>query len=185
MRNVTLIGMPGCGKSTIGGAVAKTLRCHYVDTDRVMIETYHKTLMELIEIYKPEGFLALEEKTIQSIHTNDAIISTGGSAVYGDDAMAYLKSTGIVIYLFCAVSELEKRVGDLVTRGVVCREPCTTLQELYAQRRPLYEKYADMTIDCTSASFEKCCRLLQDAVEKEWKNNTEPAKGGEYLGDSE
>ena len=99
MHNITLIGMPGSGKTTFGKTLAAGLSYHFIDTDDVIIQTYHKPLMELIDEYGTEGFITLEGKVLQSIYTNQAVISTGGSAVYSDDAMQYLKSTGIVIYL--------------------------------------------------------------------------------------
>ena len=156
MHNITLIGMPGSGKTTFGKTLAAGLSYHFIDTDDVIIQTYHKPLMELIDEYGTEGFITLEGKVLQSIYTNQAVISTGGSAVYSDDAMQYLKSTGIVIYLHHQLDVLTQRVGNLVTRGVVCHSGCTTLEDLYEERCPLYEKYADLTVDFTGCSVEQC-----------------------------
>ncbi|WP_443721329.1 shikimate kinase, partial [Ruminococcus callidus] len=107
----------------------------------------------------------LEGKVLQSIYTNQAVISTGGSAVYSDDAMQYLKSTGIVIYLHHQLDVLAQRVGNLVTRGVVCHSGCTTLEDLYEERCPLYEKYADLTVDFTGCSVEQCSEKLLKTVQ--------------------
>ena len=93
------------------------------------------------------------------------MISTGGSAVYSDDAMQYLKSTGIVIYLHHQLDVLAQRVGNLVTRGVVCHSGCTTLEDLYEERCPLYEKYADLTVDFTGCSVEQCSEKLLKTVQ--------------------
>ena len=93
MHNITLIGMPGSGKTTLGKTLAEGLSYHFIDTDDVIIETYGQPLMELIDKHGTEGFITLEGKILQSIHTNRAVISTGGSAVYSDGAMQYLKST--------------------------------------------------------------------------------------------
>lgn len=164
MQNFILIGMPGSGKSTLGQTLADSLSYHFIDTDDVIMETYHQPLMQLIETHGTEGFIQLEGGVLQSIHTNRAVIATGGSAIYHDGAMQYLRSTGTVIYLRHALSDLTQRVGNMVTRGVVCHSGCTTLQELYAERCPLYEKYADITVNLTRCSLRECnMRLLQAA----------------------
>ena len=111
MHNITLIGMPGSGKTTLGKTLAEGLSYHFIDTDDVIIETYGQPLMELIDKHGTEGFITLEGKILQSIHTNRAVISTGGSAVYSDGAMQYLKSTGIVVYLHHQLDVLAQRVG--------------------------------------------------------------------------
>ena len=165
MHNITLIGMPGSGKTTFGKTLAAGLSYHFIDTDDVIIQTYHKPLMELIDEYGTERFITLEGKVLQSIYTNQAVISTGGSAVYSDDAMQYLKSTGIVIYLHHQLDVLAQRVGNLVTRGVVCHSGCTTLEDLYEERCPLYEKYADLTVDFTGCSVEQCSEKLLKTVQ--------------------
>ena len=165
MHNITLIGMPGSGKTTFGKTLAAGLSYHFIDTDDVIIQTYHKPLMELIDEYGTEGFITLEGKVLQSIYTNQAVISTGGSAVYSDNAMQYLKSTGIVIYLHHQLDVLTQRVGNLVTRGVVCHSGCTTLENLYEERCPLYEKYADLTVDFTGCSVEQCSENLLKTVQ--------------------
>ena len=150
MHNITLIGMPGSGKTTLGKTLAEGLSYHFIDTDDVIIETYGQPLMELIDKHGTEGFITLEGKILQSIHTNRAVISTGGSAVYSDGAMQYLKSTGIVV--------------NLVTRGVVCHSGCNTLEDLYEERCPLYEKYADLMVDFTGCTVEQCHEKLLKTV---------------------
>ena len=163
-QNFILIGMPGSGKSTLGQALADELSYHFIDTDDVIMDTYHHTLMQLIQAHGTEGFIEREGKVLMSIHTNHAIISTGGSAIYHDEAMQYLKNTGAVIYLKHAYSDLTARVGNMVTRGVVCRGGCQTLMDLYQERCPLYEKYADITVDLTRCSVQECNRRLLRAV---------------------
>ena len=164
MHNITLIGMPGSGKTTLGKALAEGLSYHFIDTDDVIIETYGQPLMELIDKHGTEGFITLEGKILQSIHTNRAVISTGGSAVYSDGAMQYLKSTGIVVYLHHQLDVLAQRVGNLVTRGVVCHSGCNTLEDLYEERCPLYEKYADLMVDFTGCTVEQCHEKLLKTV---------------------
>ncbi len=166
MENITLIGMPGSGKSTLGKTLAQALKYHFIDTDDVIMETYQKPLMQLIDAHGINGFIQLEGGVIQSIFTNRAVISTGGSAVYHDGAMQYLKGTGIIVYLHHEMSDLIQRVGNMVTRGVVCHGGCTTLQELFNERCPLYEKYADLTVDLTGCSVQKCNERLLAGVKK-------------------
>lgn len=167
MQNIVLVGMPGSGKSTLGRTLAKAISYHFIDTDDVIMETYHKNLMQLIEIHGAEGFITLEGGVIQSLHTNHAVISTGGSVVYHEKAMQYLKSSGIVVYLYHALSDLTSRVGNMVTRGVVCRSGCMTLQELYQERCPLYESYADVIVNLTGCSVRQCNERLLKAVQEQ------------------
>ncbi|MCC8111445.1 MAG: shikimate kinase [Ruminococcus sp.] len=164
MKNIILVGMPGFGKSTLGETFAQTLRYHYIDTDEVIMETYGKNLMELIEQHGIEGFIVLEGKVISSIYTNRAVISTGGSAIYYPDAMAHLRASGKVIYLYHDISDLYNRVGDMVERSVVCRENCNTLEALFAERSSLYEQYADYVIDMTGKNLTTCNAMLLDVV---------------------
>lgn len=172
MQNLILIGMPGSGKSTFGKTLAEQISYHFIDTDDVIMETYEKSLMELIQQHGTEGFIQLEGKVIQSIHTIRAVIATGGSAVYHEDAMAYLKASGTVIYLHHALDELIQRAGDLTLRGVVCRGGCATLQELYAERCPLYASYADLTVDLTGCSYEESSTVLLEQVQDLLRNLT-------------
>lgn len=165
MQNFILIGMPGSGKSTLGKTLADTLSYHFIDTDEVIMETYQKSLMELIQEHHNSGFIQLEGQVLQSIHTNHAIISTGGSAIYHEGAMQYLKQNGTVVYLYHGITDLIQRVGDMVERGVVCHGGCSTLQELYAERCPYYEKYADITVDLTKCSLRECNERLFHAVQ--------------------
>ncbi len=166
MQNIILVGMPGSGKSTLGQMLAEQLRYHYIDTDEVIMETYHADLMGLIQAHGTEGFIELEGSVISSIYTNIAVISTGGSAIYHEGAMAHLKSLGFVVYLYHALSDLQCRVGDMTRRGVVCRKECMTLEELYIERCPLYETYADLTVDMTGKSIMECSDTLLHAVQK-------------------
>ena len=167
MHNITLIGMPGSGKTTFGKTLAAGLSYHFIDTDDVIIQTYHKPLMELIDEYGTEGFITLEGKVLQSIYTNQAVISTGGSVLEVVEVLrqAGAEVLGIVIYLPHQLDVLAQRVGNLVTRGVVCHSGCTTLEDLYEERCPLYEKYADLTVDFTGCSVEQCSEKLLKTVQ--------------------
>lgn len=148
MKNIILIGMPGSGKSTVGVVLAKKLGYRFVDSDLVIQENCGKLLYQLIEELGEAGFLVLENKINAGLQADRAVIATGGSAVYGKEAMCHFKEMGKVVYLSLPYEELKERLGDLHERGVVLKEGYT-LKELYEERIPLYEKYADIVIDCS------------------------------------
>lgn len=147
MKNIILIGMPGAGKSTVGVVLAKRLGLRFLDSDLVIQDKEKKLLYQLIDELGEAGFLMLENEINASIDTQNAVIATGGSAVYGKEAMAHFKETGTVAYLRLPFEELKERLGDLHERGVVLREGAT-LRTLYEEREPLYESWADITVDC-------------------------------------
>lgn len=155
MKNITLIGMPGAGKSTIGVILAKSLLCGFTDTDLIIQNRTGKSLCQLIEEEGREGFLQLENDIICQAQFNNCVIATGGSAVYGEEAMAKLKAESTVIFLEVNVSELENRLSNIKTRGVAMKKG-TTIKDLYNERLPLYRKYADFTLDCTGLTAEEC-----------------------------
>lgn len=144
---LVLIGMPGVGKSTVGVVLAKRMGYGFVDSDLVIQEKYGKLLHELIEENGVEGFWKMENDVNASLEKPGCVIATGGSAVYGSEAMEHLRETGTVIYLKLSCEEIEARLGDLNARGVTLK-PRQTLRDLYAERVPLYEKYAHITVDC-------------------------------------
>ena len=146
MNNIILIGMPSCGKSTVGVLLAKQLGYRFIDSDLLIQEQEGKLLHELIEERGTEGFLALEDAVNASIKAERAVIATGGSAVYGQRAMAHLKRTGTVIYLKIPFETLAERLGDYVHRGVVMPKGYT-LRDMYDERAALYEQYADYTVE--------------------------------------
>ncbi len=146
-KNIVLIGMPGAGKSTVGVVTAKKLGYKFLDSDLVIQEKYGKLLHELISEHGVEGFWKIENDVNASLDVENTVIATGGSAVYGDEAMQHLRSIGTVIYLKLSYEEIEDRLGDLNARGVTL-QPGQTLKDLYKERTPLYEKYADVIVDC-------------------------------------
>ena len=144
--NITLIGMPASGKSSVGVVLAKRLGKRFIDTDMVIQEKYGKLLKELIEEYGDEGFREIEEDVNASIDVTNCIISPGGSVIYGERAMKHLKENSIIIYLELSYTAIKSRLGDLRDRGITLKEG-QTLKDLYLERVPLYEKYADITIN--------------------------------------
>lgn len=161
--SIVLIGMPSCGKSTLGVLLAKKLGYRFIDSDLLIQEREGRLLHEIISEQGNEGFIQIENEVNSSITDEKAVIATGGSVIYGDEAMKNLKSLGKVVYLKIPYDEMCRRLGDFSHRGVVMRHG-NTLEEMYAERAPLYEKYADLTVDvCNvqlSDSLEKICNAL-------------------------
>ena len=153
MKNIILIGMPSAGKSTVGVILAKTLGMNFIDTDIAIQENSRRLLQEIIDTDGPDAFKKIEEKTILSLHYHRAVIATGGSAVFSERAMEHLTQDGVVVYLKISFDEMEKRLRNITTRGIVLIAG-QGLFDMYTQRIPLYEKYADITIDCSKDDFE-------------------------------
>lgn len=162
--NITLIGMPGAGKSTLGVVLAKRLGYRFVDTDLLLQEGMGMLLSDLIERRGIEGFIEEENKLLAGLRCSHHVIATGGSAVYSEQGMENLKKLGRVVFIDIDMTELPKRLHtDLFTRGVVIRSG-STLQDLYDERRPLYQKYADITVNTVGLSTLEAVELLSDAI---------------------
>ncbi len=146
MNNIILIGMPGCGKSTVGVVLAKAGGYSFIDSDLVIQESEGMLLSEIIEQRGLEGFKETENRINSSIEADRSVIATGGSVIYGKQAMEHLSAIGVVVYIRLPYEEIAARLGDLNKRGVSIR-PDQTLRELYDERAPLYEKYADIIVD--------------------------------------
>lgn len=159
MKNIILIGMPGVGKSSVGVILAKILGYRFVDSDLVIQEKEGKLLSEIIAEQGIEGFIKVEDRINASINCEKSIIATGGSAVYGEAAMKHFKEIGMVVYLKSDYETIDERLGDLKTRGVAMKEG-QTLKDLYDERCPLYEKYADIIVD------ESGCSSVRETISK-------------------
>lgn len=165
MKNITLIGMPGAGKSTIGVILAKSLLGDFTDTDLIIQKKTGKSLCELLDEKGRDGFLALENDIICAEDFDSCVIATGGSAVYGKEAMEKLCAISTVIFLDVDVSELERRLSNIKTRGVAMKKG-TTVKDLYTERLPLYQKYADYTLNCTGTTAEECVDEIMKLLKK-------------------
>lgn len=157
MKNIVLIGMPGAGKSTIGVLLAKALNMFFIDTDLFIQKKENKRLQEIIKEKGIHKFLTIEEDIVLGLNTIGSVIATGGSVILSKKAMNHLKSEGLIIYLKLPYKEIEKRIYNITTRGIAMDKD-KTLSEVYDERVPLYEKYADKTVLCFGKSIEETVR---------------------------
>ena len=162
-NNIILIGMPASGKSTVGVILAKILGYNFVDADIVIQEKEGRKLAEIIETEGIDGFIDIENRINSEIEVEKSVISTGGSAVYGKEAMDHYKNIGKIVYLKVSMDILTKRLSDVKQRGVVMREG-QSLVSLYNERTPLYEKYADIVIDEGNKTMEEVVADLLAAL---------------------
>ncbi len=170
MKNIVLIGMPAAGKSTIGVLLAKTLGFAFVDTDLIIQQSTGRLLQEIIDSDGLDAFCADEERAVCSVSMEqNAVIATGGSAVYSDKAIAHLKRHGVVYYLSLPHEELSKRLVNIKTRGIAKR-PEETIEDVFKRRAALYDKYADITIDCLGKTAEETVSEICDHFRTEGSN---------------
>lgn len=165
MGNIVLIGMPGSGKSTVGVVLAKVMGYQFIDSDLEIQRQEGMRLHQIMEKEGIDGFIEIESRVNAGLEAKDCVIATGGSVIYTEKAMKHLKSIGTIVYLELSYGQLVKRLGDLRCRGVVLREG-QSLKDLYRERIPLYEKYADITINETGLDVEKTMEKIVEAVDK-------------------
>lgn len=154
MDNITLIGMPGSGKSTVGVLLAKTLGYQFIDTDLLIQQRHGALLQDLLDRLGIEAFLDAEEEVVRTLACTKSVIAPGGSVVCREGGMAHLRQLGRVVYLHVPLAELERRIDNITTRGIAMA-PGQSLGDLYALRAPLYRRYADLTVDVTTGTLEQ------------------------------
>ncbi|MCI6242529.1 MAG: shikimate kinase [Agathobacter sp.] len=164
--NIVLIGMPGVGKSTVGVILAKVMGYQFIDADLVIQQQEGRLLHEIIEEEGTEGFIQVENRVNASLSASHAIIATGGSVVYGKEAMEHLREIGTVVYLEVSFPVLEKRLADIKGRGVVLKEG-QNLYDLYLERTPLYESYADIRIAETGLDIEQTVEQIVSQLQQD------------------
>lgn len=161
--NIILIGMPGCGKSTVGVILAKITSRDFVDTDILIQQSEGRPLQRIVD---GEGYMALrkiEERILLDLQCSHHVIATGGSAVYSEAAMTHLKSRGIAVFLDVDLSVLKSRVSNYSTRGLA-RRPGQSLKDLFRERIGLYRKYGDITIACSALTQEEVCHEIMRKI---------------------
>lgn len=160
--NIVLIGMPGVGKSTLGVLLAKATARDFLDTDVYIQAREGRGLQEILDHDGVAGFRAIEERNVLTLGCRDTVIATGGSVVYSAAAMQHLRRDGVVVHLDLPLAPLQQRLTDLGSRGVV-RLPGQSIADLYAERAPLYRRYADIHIDCDGGSHAVLVDALRTA----------------------
>ncbi len=162
-NNIILIGMPGCGKSTVGVLLAKLIGFSFIDSDLLIQQSEGRKLFEIINEKGNDYFAYVEERINSEIDTKNTVIATGGSVIYGEKAMKHLKEIGTVVFLRVELCELERRITNLNTRGIVFKDG-EGLSELFLERMPLYEKYADIIVDCNTESLLENAEKIAAAI---------------------
>lgn len=163
MKNIVLIGMPGVGKSTVGVILAKALGYQFIDSDLLIQKRENRLLREIIAEEGLEKFIAIENEVNSQIEETGAVIATGGSAVYGKEAMERFFREAVVVYLKLDYEELQNRVGNPKKRGVVLREEQTFL-DLYEERCPLYERYAHVTVNAGGLEVGELMQIISENI---------------------
>ena len=155
-----LIGMPGSGKSTLGRILCADRKCAWVDTDYLIQAWWGMPLQAVLDHLGLEGFLDAEAELVSSINLHQAVISTGGSVVYRPRAMQHLGSLGRIVYLRAELEVISRRISDARDRGMAVQKGFS-LEQVYRQRRPLYEKYAELVLDTDKKSPEQCVEVIR------------------------
>ncbi|MBW2466675.1 MAG: shikimate kinase [Deltaproteobacteria bacterium] len=161
--NLTLIGMPGAGKSTIGIILAKDLGFGFIDTDVLIQINQQKTLQQIIDESDHLNLRAIEEREILKLNINRHVIATGGSAAYSEKAMNHLLDISTVVFLKADFEAIQKRIHHFESRGIA-KARGQTFRELFEERQILYKKYAEITIDCNVLDQEELARQIADSI---------------------
>ena len=161
--NIILIGMSGAGKSTLGVLLAKALGKSFIDTDILIQQKEGRLLQEIIDTDGNDAFMSIEENVVSSLSARNSVIATGGSVVYSDKAMNSLRKNGVCVYLQVEFAELSERLSNITTRGIVFKH-AGNLREVFEERLPLYEQYADITVQCTGRSVEESVEKIIEGL---------------------
>ena len=171
--NIVLIGMPGAGKSTLGVVLAKIMNKGFVDTDLLIQAHCGATLQDVIDREGSRAFVEIENTVLGNVQAENTVIATGGSAVYSAQAMGHLGSIGTVVYLEISFDSLRERLIDLDQRGVVmdsavaaaeATDTISLLHALFEERKPLYERYADIVVNIDDLSITAAARKVARAL---------------------
>jgi shikimate kinase len=161
--NIVLIGMPGAGKSSVGVLLAKHLGYQFIDTDLLIQGEAHCRLQQIITHHGLAAFKDLEERVVCKLAPHRTVVATGGSVIYSEPAMAHLKGIGHLVYLDLPLDELQHRVRNMDSRGLVV-DPGETFADLHARRTPLYRNFAEVTIPCAGRSQEEIAAAIETAL---------------------
>ena len=163
MSNIVLIGMPGCGKSTVGVILAKTLGIGFVDTDLIIQKNEKRLQQEIIDNDGIEKFLDCEAKAVLSFNDDNCVVATGGSVIFREEAINHLKKKGKIIYLNVSLDEIKSRLDNISTRGVAATKN-QTIDDIYSERSPLYLRYADIVLDLKDSNVEQTVEIICNLI---------------------
>ncbi|MBR4766317.1 MAG: shikimate kinase [Clostridia bacterium] len=163
-KNIVLIGMPGCGKSTCGVLLSKLVCKAFVDTDLIIQQSENRLLQQIINESGADYFVQTEERIISSLKLENSVIATGGSVVCYENAMKNLSENAVIVYLKISYDGMMKRITNLNTRGILLREG-ESMRDMFDSRQALYEKYAQITVDCEEEAVEKNVEKIKKAYE--------------------
>lgn len=158
-KNIVLIGMPGCGKSTIGVLLAKQLGLGFIDTDLIIQQETGRTLQAIVNNDGYQSLRRVEGRVLLTLDVQRHVISTGGSAVYSEDAMAHLANNGVVVFLDISLAEVKRRIGDHSLRGI-SRHPDQTLEDLFEERLTLYNRYGQIIVRADQQTPAQVCEAI-------------------------
>jgi len=161
--NIVLIGMAGCGKSTVGKMLALKLNRSFVDTDELIVKNQCRPLQQIIDSEGPGKFRRIEEEVLLNVHVSNHVIATGGSSIYSSKGIEHLKEYGVIILLQTNLEVLKKRVGDSSGRGLV-KSTKQSFEDLYEERRLLYECSSEITIECSFLSLKEVCNTIVERL---------------------
>ena len=163
--NIVLIGMPGCGKSTCGVLLSKLVCKSFVDTDLIIQQSEGRLLQQIINESGTDYFAKTEERIISSLELENSVIATGGSVVCYESAMKNLEKNAVIVYLKISYEGMMKRITNLTTRGILLHEG-ESMRDMFNSRQALYEKYAQITVDCEEEAVEKNVEKIKEAYER-------------------
>ncbi len=166
MANVVLIGMPGCGKSTLGVLLAKALMMDFVDTDLIMQNLSGKPLQQMVDELGTEGFSQAEEDCICSLNLNNTVIATGGSVALEERAMEHLSRNGVIVFVKLTYETIESRLKNISTRGITL-EKGQTLRDLYDYRQPFYHRWGQIVVEPDGQDIEQTVEMLVNRLKEE------------------
>lgn len=161
--NIVLVGMPGSGKSTIGRLLAEQMVMSFIDTDKVLEERVGKNMQHVIDVHGNEKALDLEESAVRSLDLKNFVVATGGSVIYREGSINHLRNNGTIVYLKLPLDAIHKRIKNPTTRGIVMKKG-QDFSGLYHERTPLYEKYADIVIDCHEKDKDAIVKMIQEGI---------------------
>ena len=157
-KSITLIGMAGAGKTTIGKKLAKILSLNFLDGDKIIEGEINESIQKFIDQKGREEFTKIEESVLLSIKFDETLLATGGSAILCDSAMQFMRKESEVIFLDVSYENISQRITNLSERGLV-RNSNQSLQETYNERMNLYRKYADHVV-ANDGDVESCVKGL-------------------------